>query len=221
MSAPQRTGGFLVALTLGAALTGAVVAVLLLERGVVRPPQKLDNAVRTAAGLPFVKGGDRARIEAGDELFAVDPNMITELSLMAPDWRISAFRWNAQDRFTLVSTNRKKPAVQTCTVGPAFERVVAAFSVMRARRALSSQEGGHLRESLPEQPVRLVINDDSEVGIAEWELVRIAGSGEPVVAYSREVPAGVEIDLDRSVFALLGGGCEILGQGREKRTDPR
>jgi len=115
----------------------------------------------TALVLAALVAAAPARVEAGDELFAVDPRVVTELTVVAPDWRLTALRWDPRDPFTLVFSSRKDRVVRTCKAGPAFQRALAALTTLKARRALSPEEGARVRAAQTRPLLRLTVADSS------------------------------------------------------------
>jgi hypothetical protein len=162
-----------------------------------------------------------ATIQSNDELFALDPQILTELSITAPNWRIIAFRWTAADNFTVISASREKPLIKTCAAAPSFGRVLVSLSTLRARRPLPREEGIRVRKSLKQRPIRFLLDDSSDVGPTEWEFAVTSGSHPAVIAYSADVPAGVEVAIDSGIFEFLSHGCESLGLASKKEASHR
>jgi hypothetical protein len=152
-------------------------------------------------------------VRPGDEVFAVDPAAVTELSVATAEWRFIALRWNPKDRFTLISSARAERTVRTCQAGPAFDQVLAALASWKARRALTEEEGRHLRGTLAGPLAQLTLADGSQLEPARWELALGGARTQPLVAFSSDLPSGVELELDRRQVERLAEGCAGLGAG--------
>jgi hypothetical protein len=161
------------------------------------------------AGAPVTKPA--TRVDPGDELFAVDPRVVTELSVVAPDWRLTALRWNPKDPFVLIFSNRKDRAVRTCKAGAAFQRALTALTTLKARRVLTAEEGARLRAAQTRPLLRLTVADSSQLEAAQWELALPEKGGAPV-GFSADLPQGAELDLERAQLDRLAQGCRVLGE---------
>lgn len=93
--------------------------------------------------------------------------------------------------------------------------------LLRARRPLPREESIRVRESLKKRPIRLLLDDSSDVGPTEWEFAVTSGAHPTVAAYSAEVPAGVEVTIDSGIFEMLSHGCEPLGPPTKKEASRR
>ena len=203
------------AAALGSVVTGAVMRS---REALLEPPRSLPTSVLDAGTEPQ---SAPPTVKPGDELFAVDPKLVTHLSVVAAGWLFEAHRRDAaKDPFTLSFSTAKDGGVRTCAAGPFFDAVLAALTSLKARRAFTAAEGQQLRASPLSRQVRLTIADSSKLEPAEWVLVLPEPPEKHVMGFSDDLPTGADLDLERQSIDLLAQGCAALA-ATARRSDVR
>lgn len=79
---------------------------------------------------------DRPKPLSTGELFSILPDAVTTFDYETPDIRVSAHRFNENDRFQVIVETRHENGFTHCTAGAGFKLALEPFESMSTRRRL-------------------------------------------------------------------------------------
>jgi hypothetical protein len=162
-------------------------------------------------GYWLVRSGTGSRnveVAPGTEIFAIDTSLIVEMSYENPDVSVTAKRADPKGKqFQIHFESKVAQAKQDCLSGPGFDKVLKAFSSLKARRSHNSVETKSILASHPVDLGVVVLRDSTNIGPVRW-LFR--GSDDTSKIIASDGFQTYEIDLKREPFDLLKDGCTSL-----------
>lgn len=148
------------------------------------------------------------QVEPGTEIFAIDTNLISELSYETPDLRILALRTNAHGRqFRIYVTSKTSGCRQDCVSGAGFNKVLKALSSIKACRSYKSSDTKSVYVKHPVDLGALVLRDVTRL---EPTQRAFRGSSDLSEIIASDGFQAYEVDISPEVFKLLRGGCSSL-----------
>ena len=155
----------------------------------------------------FHQSANTADVGPGEEVFAVDPGSVLELSFRSDRSRLLAFRWKTADPFDIVFAAADGRPLERCIVGKGFEEVLGGFTTIRVRRVLrepSLSAAGPRR-----QWAELFVRDNTELEPFRIELL---ASGESQEILGRIDQTIYVLETDRRLLDVVNAGCSALGK---------
>ena len=151
-------------------------------------------------------------VAPGTEIFAIDTSLIVEMSYENPEFSLTARRTDPKgNHFQIHFQSKASQLKQDCLSGPGFEKVLKAFSSLKARRSYDAAETKSILASCPVDLGVVVLRDSTNIGPAQW-LFR--GSNDMLKIIASDGFQAYELDLTRVPFELLQGGCMSLSDRR-------
>jgi hypothetical protein len=197
----------------GRAVAGLVAAASLGACQPAAPAQSATPGPCTCPSASPPTSVGAGTVHPGEQIFAAEASVLTELQLNGARWRLSAQRWNARDPFMLVVSAPGLPP-RSCVAGPGFERALGSLISLEVKRVLAEPEAQQLQSADSARFLRLFIASDSPaIDPVEYRLFVPDAADAPVVAFVPDLGGAVELTLPAQLFVTLGGGCDSLGPG--------
>jgi len=175
----------------------------------------LATAIAAAVLMPLLllgagQGGVGQSLRAGTEVFAVDPDLVLEVSYRTSTMRLTAHRQGRGEPFQLTFWENNQPQPSSCPAGEVFARVLAQLTSLKLRRTLEAREAEEYFRKYPLSSwAELVIRDTSTLEPFRALLKPLAGSAPEALLHFQG--ATYVVDFQTQVFRLLAGGCQVLG----------
>jgi hypothetical protein len=164
-----------------------------------KPPQPSRQASRTT-------------VRPGDEVFAVDPAHVLEVSWRSPARRVTLHRFSANRPFTVVIETAPGSRPDECTVDGAAAILEPVFSM----RAIDVLDPGAAEKLLAAHPPRtwteLRIRDDTDLEPAEFLVLLPPSPGDSAWVKLRNFPDVFTARRDQ--FSLFSQSCSSLSAAR-------
>lgn len=149
-------------------------------------------------------------LRAGTEVFAVDPDLVLELSYSTPGMRLTAQRQKPGAPFTIRFWETKKLPPASCPAGKGFAKVLKQLTSLKLRRPLDTHETEEYFRKYPLPSwAELMIRDTSALEPFHALLHPLTGSAPEALVHFQG--ATYVVDFQTQVFRLLAGGCRTLG----------
>ena len=167
-----------------------------------RPSADAGVAARRAESdtAPGSTGLTAARVRPGDELFAVVPEVISQLEYTSPDVRWIAWRWPGATTFHVVYATREGQ-FRHFTGGPRLQTILKLLESVRVREA--SFEGAPERYGLADPSQLLSVRTEGSIDAFELPLGNY-GSGSSIYV---GLPSGQVVTIDDKLILLLRAGA--------------
>ncbi len=152
-----------------------------------------------------------APIAAGETVYAVRPEHIRDVDIVAPGYRMSAFRFDPADAFHVVFDRRDPEPPETCVGGEGLARVLEALSQLTAVRSW------YVDERWPAAQDRATIRIRTFSGheeTTEYEVADPPGITDRVVVLwplREDRWERTLVSLAADAGAEVRGGCALLG----------
>ena len=159
-------------------------------------------------GLSFSGRGPSLR--PGTEVFAVDPNLVLEVSYQQGPVRMMAHRRQRGDPFILTFWEQGRPEPASCLAGPGFAKVLKELTSLKLQRTLTAREEKEYFRSKPLSSwAELAIRDTSVLQPFRAQVLPAAGAATGTLVHFHGTT--YVVDLQKRVFHLISGGCKTLG----------
>jgi hypothetical protein len=145
----------------------------------------------------------------GDEVFAVEPNLVLEVSYRTWTHKVIAYRWDVGEKFTIFSAQKEGRKHNACIGGENLDFILRQFTSLKFRReidALSAET--YLRVNPMRSWAELVIRDNSELEPFQAMISRVEGSSNE--ALIRIGSSTYVVAIERRAFDLIANGCKSL-----------
>jgi hypothetical protein len=173
------------------------------------------SLVLVLLGMPQNGGGQSLR--AGTEVFAVDPNLVLEVSYRQATVQMMAHRWHSGDPFSLIFWEKDQPRPSSCLAGEGFARVLKELTSLRLRRTLDArQEEEYFRKDPLRSWAELRIRDTSALEPFRALVLPLAGPATGALVHFHG--STYLVDIKDQVFELISGGCKTLGVPGEPKA---
>jgi hypothetical protein len=147
-------------------------------------------------------------LHAGDEVYAVDPNIVSELVYESPERKLVATRPGSESEFKISISDSKGRTLEECPAGSLFSETLATLRSIKVKRALSEAEAARLRASRASDIARLRIADATALEPMEYRAL-IAGPDLSVLFFDER--SGFESTVPALSMEHLKQGCAVLG----------
>jgi hypothetical protein len=151
-------------------------------------------------------------LKAGDEVLAMDPNLVLELSYRTPSLRVFAYRWEVGDKFKVFAAHKDGRRQTTCIGGGNFRFILEQFKSLKLRREIdAATAAAFLRAKSGKEWAELVIRDSIELEPFQALIAPLEGStNEALIRIGSSTYA---VAIDHRTFALMSRGCATLTAG--------
>jgi len=145
----------------------------------------------------------RSELKVGDEVFAVEPEIVVGIDYETPQRRISAERPSPNDRFVVSVKDAQGRELTRCQAGKSWDSVLPAFTSVRALRVLSATEARALWGAAGKDAAILRVRDTIAGDPTQFRVV-VRHEGDVVL---RDGGGVFVSSLPERVVGLLRAGC--------------
>ena len=183
----------------------------MLPRRAARWATSLVAATSLVLGLwGLSSSGREPSLRPGTEVFAVDPDLVLEVSYRQGPVRMTARRHQPGETFILVFWEQGRPGPSSCLAGPGFAKVLKELTSLKLQRTLTArEEEGYFRSKPLSSWAELVIRDTSTLEPFRAKVLPAPGAATGTLVHFRGTT--YLVDLKGQVFHLISGGCKTLG----------
>lgn len=149
------------------------------------------------------------KLHAGEEMVAVDPAHILEVSYRSQAHRMIAHRWNLTEPFEVTFEKLEGKTFERCTAPETFPDVLRTITIIRVKSVLQQREARQLMESNPiGHWAELNIRDNTNL---EPIYIRLLSSAKPTdETFARRDEFPEIVTIHGRVLELASMGCRGL-----------
>jgi len=183
----------------------------MLSRRATRLAIVLAAATSLVLGLwELSSSGRKPSLRPGTEVFAVDPDLVLEVSYRQGPVRMTAHRRQQGAPFILTFGEQGRSRPSSCLAGPGFAKVLKELTSLKLQRTLTAREEEEFFRSKPLSSWgELVIRDTSTLAPFRARVLPAPGPAAGTLVHFQGITYLVA--LQGEVFNLISGGCKALG----------
>jgi hypothetical protein len=155
-------------------------------------------------------------LKPGDEVFAVNPSLVLEVSYRTSAHRVIAYRWDIGEKFTVFAAHKEGRRQTACIGGGNLKFILGQFSSLKFRREIDAASAEAFLGAKPGKTwAELVIRDNSELEPFQALITPVEGSSNEALVHIGS--STYAIAMERRAFDLMSSGCKSLA-ARNVRT---